>query len=635
MLRGEAAIKTLPMGRKRKTGNNASLTDFAYGLHVSKRGKVSWEWTAGPFTKITGYGIEVLEKRGWESLIYPKDRALLKGRTGVLQGGAGDVREYRIICGDGRLKTVRDFAQPIRTKSGGDVLVVGTIHDITARTRAEGEMRRIASIIENSQDAIIDITLDGVIVNWNRSAERIYGYTSAEMKGRTISILVPITLTDEIKRILDRVRRRGSMDRMETQRIRKDGTTISVALTAGPVHDAEDRLVGVSLISRDISELKRAESALQESATKTEAILDTMVDGVITISDKGIIDSFNAAAERLFGYSVSEVVGKNVKMLMPEPYHGEHDGYLLNYLRTGKAKIIGIGREVVGKRKNGSTFPMDLAVSEVFLGSRRLFTGIVRDLTDRKRLEREILEISDREQQRIGQDLHDGLGQQLAGIGYLSKSLEQRLSKRGAVEFNDAREIAGLVSDAISQARGMAHGLNPVDMSATGLISALQELCATVQHTFRINCVLNCPTPVLLRDGAVATHLYRIAQEAVNNAIKHGEAKNITVVLGRGGDTITVSVRDDGVGFPDVLPAKKGMGLQTMRYRAALIGATLSVLRVQTGGTRVDCTLKEAGLAAGSGRYGKNNGKSNGKGNGKSDGKGDGKSGGAPKRLHH
>jgi signal transduction histidine kinase len=283
---------------------------------------------------------------------------------------------------------------------------------------------------------------------------------------------------------------------------------------------------------------------------------------------------------------------------MPEPYHGEHDDYLRNYVRTGKAKIIGIGREVVGKRKDGSIFPMDLAVSEVFLVSRRLFTGIVRDLTDRKRLERQILEISDREQQRIGQDLHDGLGQQLAGIGFLSKSLEQRLVKSNSPDAEDARQIAELVSDAIAQARGMAHGLNPVDLSATGLVSALRELATTVEQTFRIECSFKCEGEVFHGSGAIGTHLYRIAQEAVNNAIKHGEAMKISIVLRQNGDVINISVRDDGIGFPDTLPKKKGMGLQTMRYRAALIGATLSVLRVPTGGTRVDCALKETDSSA-------------------------------------
>ncbi len=580
------------MARKRKTVFSRPVTDFGYAFHLSADRQISLDWIVGPSALITGYPADELRRRGWESLIYPKDKAFLKDRPVALLSGLGDVRQYRIITADGHLKWIRDYAQPIRSEPTGDMLIFAAIQDVTTAERAEGEMRRIASIVENLHDAIIDITLDGVIVSWNRSAERIYGYSAAEVKGRTISLLVPADQTDDTNRILAKVRRDRSMGRQETLRSRKDGTMITVALTAGPVHDASGHLIGVSIISRDISELKRAESALQESATKTAAILDTMVDGVITIDERGAIDSFNTAAERLFGYAVSEVVGRNVNLLMPEPYHGEHNEYLRNYLRTGKAKIIGIGREVVGKRKDGSIFPMDLAVSEVFLGPRRLFTGIVRDLTDRKRLERQILEISDREQQRIGQDLHDGLGQQLAGIGYLSKSLQQRLIKKKSSESEDARQIAQLVSEAIAQARGMAHGLNPVDLSATGLVSALRELASTVKQTFRIECSFTCDKSVFPGTSAVGTHLYRIAQEAVNNAIKHGSARRIWIVLSIAGDTITLSIRDDGVGFPDTLPEKIGMGLQTMRYRAALIGATLSILKIPAGGTRVDCSLK-------------------------------------------
>jgi two-component system sensor kinase FixL len=581
------------MGRKPKAATIPPEVDFLYAFRLSKNGKSACDWTAGPFTQITGYPADTLKKRGWEDLIYPKDKPLLKDRPAVLLSGNGDVREYRLIAADGRLKWVRDFAQPIRTESDGKLFVIAAVQEITAARRSREEMNRLASIVEYSQDAIMDLTLDGVIVSWNRAAERMYGYSVEEVKGRTATLLVPADRMDETTRIFSAVRRDGAVTRLETIRIRKDKTLIPVALTAGPVHDAAGQLIGISTISRDISQLKNAESALEESAGKTAAILTTMVDGVMTIDEHGTIDSINPAAERLFGYSSSEVLGRNVKMLMPEPYHSEHDEYLVNYLRTGMAKIIGIGREVVGKRKNGSTFPMDLAVSEVLIGRRRLFTGIVRDLTDRKRLERQILEISDREQRRIGQDLHDGLGQQLAGIGFLSKSLEQRLGKKKIKESTDARQIAELVSSAIAQARGMAHGLHPVDLAATGLMSALKELAATVENTFRIPCTFKCEKPVLLSDNSVGTHLYRITQEAVNNAIKHGKARHVWIVLIHTRDTITVSVRDDGIGFPEVLPEKKGIGLQTMRYRATLIGATLSILRLPTGGTRVDCALRD------------------------------------------
>ena len=171
------------------------------------------------------------------------------------------------------------------------------------------------------------------------------------------------------------------------------------------------------------------ESELRDTAARLRGIVDTAVDGIITIDEQGIVETMNPAAERIFGYAASEVVGRNVSMLMPEPYRSEHDGYLEHYRRTGERRIIGIGREVRGRRKDGTEFPMDLAVSAANVGKRRIFTGLVRDITERKRLEREILEISDHEQRRIGSDLHDDLCQRLAGIRFSCDALKSSLSK--------------------------------------------------------------------------------------------------------------------------------------------------------------------------------------------------------------
>ncbi|MDX1590939.1 MAG: PAS domain S-box protein, partial [Balneolaceae bacterium] len=169
------------------------------------------------------------------------------------------------------------------------------------------------------------------------------------------------------------------------------------------------------------------EQKLKESEARSRSILRTTVDAIITIDDRGTIRTFNRAAEKLFQFAASEVIGKNVKVLMPHPYRREHDDYMENYHRTGKRKIIGIGRDVTGKRKDGSTFPMYLAVSEVNINGQRLYTGIIRDITEQRRLEQEILRISEHERRRIGQDLHDGLGQMLTGISLINRNIAHSL----------------------------------------------------------------------------------------------------------------------------------------------------------------------------------------------------------------
>jgi PAS domain S-box-containing protein len=318
--------------------------------------------------------------------------------------------------------------------------------------------------------------------------------------------------------------------------------------------------------------------ALQESEERLRAILQTAVEGIITIDERGIIESINPAAEKIFGYALHEVIGKNVKVLMPSPYRESHDGYLANYRATGQAKIIGIGREVVGQRKDGSLFPMDLSVSEVNFANRRLFTGFVRDISERKQLEKAVLEISDREQRRIGQDLHDGLGQHLTGIELRIQLLEQKVAgKKFKAEAASLAEVGGFVRDAINQTRRLARGLAPVLLETGGLLAALRELCANSEQMFHIECVFRCDSAVTIRDLDVATHLYRIAQEAISNSVKHGKSKKVQVTLLEKNQAVILQVEDRGKGLPVPLPEPRGMGLRIMHYRAGIIGASLAI----------------------------------------------------------
>ena len=343
--------------------------------------------------------------------------------------------------------------------------------------------------------------------------------------------------------------------------------------------------------TRARSQRERAASALRDSEERLRAILETAVEGIITIDERGIVESFNLAAERIFGFKAAEVIGKNISMLMPSPHHEQHDSYLANYRHSGHAKIIGIGREVSGRRKDGTIFPMDLSVSEVRLAERRLFTGFIRDITERKRLEKEILEISEREKRRIGHDLHDGLCQHLAGVEMMSQVLEQKLEPRFEDGARRAGDIARNVREAISQTRSLARGLSPVTLESEGLMSALQELAETTGKIFGVACRLDCDPPVSVADHAVATHLFRLAQEAVANAIKHGRAKKISIRLTGDRGRVILKVDDDGAGFPAEIFKSKGMGLRIMQSRVGMMDGTLAIERNPDGGASVICSV--------------------------------------------
>ena len=477
--------------------------------------------------------------------------------------------------------------------------------EVAHRRRAEEANAKFAAIVEHSNDGIIGLKLDGTIVTWNRGAERIFGYTSEEACGLHVGMLSPAERADETSNLIHAIRRGEIVPPFETKRVRRDGAVIDVALTASPICDADGRVVGASWIARDITRRKQAERALRESEARANAILDTAVDAIITIDARGIVESFNRSAERLFGCAPQDVIGKNISVLMPEPDASRHDAHLRAYLETGKAKIIGIGREVVARRMDGTTFPAELAVSEVRLPNKRLFTGIVRDISERKRLEQQILEISDREKRRISQDLHDSLGQLLTGVGFKSKSLENKLSAKGLGEAEGARQIAELVTRAINDARSLARGLQPVEPRPAGLMSALEELATNLHKIFGVACTFRCDEPVEVTDAPAATNLYRIAQEASHNAIKHGGAAHVTIELSRRDGTLRLAVEDDGIGFaaPPAITSPgggdgiggggggghKGLGLQIMRYRAAMIGGTVTITRREPAGTLVVC----------------------------------------------
>jgi two-component system sensor kinase FixL len=450
---------------------------------------------------------------------------------------------------------------------------------------------QLLHLIDEAGILVLVISLKGRILRMNRAMELALGMKQAEAEGRDwFEQFVPRKLRGELRRSCledaGNLRAIGNVVPL----IKPGGTERQIEWFHSDLSDSDGARYAILCMGRDVTDLKNVRQALLASEERNRGVLETAVNAIITISERGIIESVNPSTERMFGYTKEEMLGNNISMLMPSPYKEQHDGYLTHYKKTGERKIIGIGRETAAQRKDGSVFPVDLSVGEVWLPTGRLFTGIIRDISDRKRLEQEMLEISEQEQQRIGQDIHDDLCQQLAAISCLVQASQQRVKQSNAREAENLSEVVKLVSQANTRAREMSRGLVPVVLEAGGLMAALGELVSSTEKVFRTTCRFRSDPPVYVDDNTTAVQLYRIAQEAVGNAIKHSRANRIEITLSKHNDKFILTVSDNGIGITDHAPGKgTGMGLLTMTHRSKMLGGRLHIAPGAHGGTIVTC----------------------------------------------
>jgi two-component system sensor kinase FixL len=270
---------------------------------------------------------------------------------------------------------------------------------LASDTEAGSEAQTLTSPAELLVEAVSDIGLlmidaDGLVASWNAGAERISGWRENEMLGRHFSaFFTPDDISaGKPEAELGKARQSGRTEEYGL-RIRKDGTHFPAHVTITPLRDRSGAIYGFAKVMRDITEQMAAEGRLKAREAHLRSILETIPDAMIVIDEQGIIQSFSTAAVRQFSYEPADVVGKNIKILMPGPYREQHDGYLHRYLTTGERRIIGTGRVVVGQRKDGSTFPMELSVGEMHSGGSRYFTGFIRDLTERQQTETRLQEL--------------------------------------------------------------------------------------------------------------------------------------------------------------------------------------------------------------------------------------------------
>ena len=313
------------------------------------------------------------------------------------------------------------------------------------------------------------------------------------------------------------------------------------------------------------------------------ALLNVVSDWLFIVGSDGIIIECHPPPEPDAASFAKNFVGRKVIELLPMQLAQQARYYLEKTLRTGQTQTFSSQFLLRGRECQFQVRVALCAPGQVI--------ALVRDITERHLREKEILEISNREQLRLGQDLHDGLGQHLTGITFLSRALQTKLSERGIPEAEEVAEIGKLVMQALSQTRNLARGLFPVEL-ASGMVQALKDLATTAEKLFNITCRVEADESAGINNRTVAHHLFRVAQEAINNSVKHGRASQVIMNLRSDGDILTLTVRDNGIGLPADAAQSKGLGLRIMSFRAQKIGGTLNVARSDEGGTVLTCSFK-------------------------------------------
>ncbi|HWY95370.1 MAG TPA: PAS domain S-box protein [Steroidobacteraceae bacterium] len=358
--------------------------------------------------------------------------------------------------------------------------------------------------------------------------------------------------------------------------------------------DDMGRTVRAAGVTIDIDARKRTELALRDSEARlrTQAmILETMREGVVLVDLDGRIEFTNPAFDRLFGRESEGLVGFSVLELFntrqAQTPATVLEGLLEQHGRGGK-------RDMLFRRRDGSHFAGEVLSAEIELSGEKRILFVVQDVSERKQLESEIIEITNRERRRLGADLHDGLGQELTGISLMLRSLAKRAGLAAFEAVPELDEIIALVNHAIQSARKMALGISPVTLERGGLLPALQTLIgwSRASYSVDVRLRLSVRSPLLIGESAAA-HLYLIVQEAINNAVKHGRARSIAVTVRTNRARLSLSITDDGVGIADNPARGAGMGLKLMEYRCAVIGGVMKIKRLPDGGTRIRCVFRQ------------------------------------------
>jgi PAS domain S-box-containing protein len=537
--------------------------------------------------------------RPWLQRLHPDDRARVEARVMEhLESRTESVElEYRIRCADGSWRWILDRGRVVaRDGQGRPVRVTGTSMDIDARKRAEEALRqselRYRTVGEFAEGFIQEFEIDPegrTTLRWvSDGFQRIIGLSldEARLLGGWHVFMPP----EEIEKARVRTRRllRGEKTDAEVRIVDARGEERWLHSIDQPLRRSESGAVMVIGVVYDITARRRGEEALRTQGR----VLEAMREGVLVLDARHAIRLVNRALARLTGYEPAELVGRHGRMLTVLSEAQYREAITAADRRLSEAEFLQIDGECV--RRDGSTFLANFVVTPIEIGGEKLRLVVIEDVTQRRELEREIIEIANREQRRIGNDLHDGLGQELTGVALMLRGLVGRLAKENSPSVRDAEEIVSLVNKAIESTRLLARGLSPISVERGGLPSALRALATRMRETYGTQVKFRSRIwPQLALDSGASNHVYRIAQEALNNAIKHGRASEVLIDLQVNGGSVTLTVSDNGTGLAPGAGLTSGMGLKIMRYRATMLGGEVFIERRDEGGTRVILSCRQ------------------------------------------